>query len=439
MKRRVYRALVFAFGSGQTSANCSAAAVLSLAECECERAFAVDPHAFQSPRDLRALSGRLQNATDDPSAVEVCSEIDDNDAVMNELLDREVGQRPFRLTCISSLPQRPSRSLAMLQGSLNASDPKRTFVINLNDEMSIRTKHWTGASKYVVSLQIIFFGSEHLRRGKDYYDFGERVCQRTSAIMTKRWLDIGGGLVSMQRTGIRSSSASRSILVGWIVLTRIDLTVIIHPRHRAGARCEPWIVGCGAAPPPLAAVSVHGSFSCRIKCKRRLHGRRRNLRAPRLGEREGLASYDVCRQRPKTAHRADRAASGRVLQRFLYKLSATRIWLTNALRTANLAITWLACIHSGSDYKLRYVHRFALLALDGFLEEYYAAQGPNPGRSRLYYFRRSLIRQRSYGRRASSIDRRARFANAAPPWSRATQVMNYQVELLRQTTRSEGS
>src|SRR4029077_5118179 len=140
---------------------------------------------------------RLQEVTADFAAVEVVVKIDDSDAAMNRLLETEVKRRPFRVAFVSTPAPRDFYDLwKSYDVLLKAADPKAYFAECLNDEMFFRTKHWGSSLRNYVDLfpDHIFRLRTSPQKNRNYYDFWEAgFANDTSAIMTRRWLDIGGG------------------------------------------------------------------------------------------------------------------------------------------------------------------------------------------------------------------------------------------------------
>lgn len=149
------------------------------------------------PENLVRFLDRLEEKTDDLSSVEVAIKIDDTDAAMNALLAQEVTRRPFRISYISSPLIGGFYGLwRSYDDLLKICAPDAYFVVGLNDEMHFAEKGWdTRLRKYVGLFpdHIFRLRTSH-HRHRNYYDFWEAGWSNdTSAIMTKRWLDLGGG------------------------------------------------------------------------------------------------------------------------------------------------------------------------------------------------------------------------------------------------------
>lgn len=149
------------------------------------------------PDNFVRFLDRLEEKTDVMASVEVAIKIDDTDAAMNSLLAQEVARRPFRISYISAPLVGGFYGLWRSFDDLwRICDPNAYFVINLNDEMYFAAKGWDTRLRNYVGLfpDHIFRLRTSQRRYRNYYDFWEAGWSNdTSAIMTKRWLDIGGG------------------------------------------------------------------------------------------------------------------------------------------------------------------------------------------------------------------------------------------------------
>jgi hypothetical protein len=149
------------------------------------------------PANFVEFLDRLERATLAPSSVEVVLKIDDTDDAMNRLLEREARTRPFRITYISTpLPGGFFGLWRCYDDLLKASDPSAYFVIGLNDEMYFKTQSWDLVLRKYVGLfpDHVFRLRTSTQRYRNYYDFWEPgFANDTSAFMTRRWLDAGGG------------------------------------------------------------------------------------------------------------------------------------------------------------------------------------------------------------------------------------------------------
>jgi hypothetical protein len=149
------------------------------------------------PESFVRFLDRLEEKTNDLSSVEVAIKIDDTDAAMSALLTEEVARRRFRISYISSPLIGGFYGLwRSFDDLLKICAADAYFVVNLNDEMYFAEKGWdTRLRKYVGLFpdRIFRLRTSH-NRYRNYYDFWEPGWSNdTSAIMTKRWLDLGGG------------------------------------------------------------------------------------------------------------------------------------------------------------------------------------------------------------------------------------------------------
>jgi len=184
--------------------------------------------------------------------------------------------------------------------------------------------------KYVGLFPDSYLPAQDLHaQGQEYYDFWEPASPTTtSAIMTKRWLDIGGGCV---RATVRfgSSSVSRSTLAGWIDQCEPALPRAAHPRHRLGGQgANVGLSGRRCAGAGWQHSSWFILMSHQMQRKRR--GARRGCRA-RLATREGLGSYDVI-DHARNGVSSSRARIGTRAAALPLQARATRIGLTNSVR-----------------------------------------------------------------------------------------------------------
>src|SRR6185437_10580364 len=149
------------------------------------------------PENFVRFLDRLEHSANDPSSIEVVVKIDDTDAVMNRLLPEEVARRRLRLKYISTpLPEGFYGLWRSMDDLFRAADPSAYFILNLNDEMSFATPQWDLVLRRYVGLfpDHIFRLRTSIHRGRNYYDFWEAgFANDTSAFMTRRWLEIGGG------------------------------------------------------------------------------------------------------------------------------------------------------------------------------------------------------------------------------------------------------
>jgi hypothetical protein len=138
----------------------------------------------------------LEASIDDPSRIEVVVKIDDTDTAMNELLPRLVANHRFVVKYISTPLKGGFFELwRSMNDMLKICHPHAYFLWNMNDEMAVLNKGWdTALLKYVgLFPDHIFRLRTSLFRFRNYYDFWEcGFAPETSAITTKRWIDICG-------------------------------------------------------------------------------------------------------------------------------------------------------------------------------------------------------------------------------------------------------
>lgn len=148
------------------------------------------------PDNFIKFLDNLQETADDYTAFEVVVKIDDYDMVMNQLLPQEIKKRPFKVRYISTPLKGGFFGLwESMNDLLRACDPDAYFLVNFNDEMYFKRKGWDTILKQYVGLfpDHIFRLRTSLFRYRNYYDHWEcGFAPETSAITTKRWIEIGG-------------------------------------------------------------------------------------------------------------------------------------------------------------------------------------------------------------------------------------------------------
>lgn len=149
------------------------------------------------PENFVRFLDMIERTAEDPSSIEVIVKIDDTDIEMNRLLPAEVARRRLRLKYISTpLPDGFYGLWRSMDEMFRIADPTAYFVINLNDEMSFAAPGWDRVLRRYVGLfpDHIFRLRTSVHRSRNYYDFWEAgFANDTSAFMTRRWLEIGGG------------------------------------------------------------------------------------------------------------------------------------------------------------------------------------------------------------------------------------------------------
>lgn len=139
----------------------------------------------------------LEKTIDDPSRIEVVVKIDDTDQAMNDLLPKLVEKHAVTVKYISTpLVGGFFELWRSMNDMLEVCHPHAYFLWNMNDEMAVLNKGWdTALAKYIgLFPDHIFRLRTSLFRFRNYYDFWEcGFAPETSAITTKRWIDICDG------------------------------------------------------------------------------------------------------------------------------------------------------------------------------------------------------------------------------------------------------
>jgi hypothetical protein len=291
------------------------------------------------PQDFVSFLDRLQAATSDMSAVEVVVKIDATDRPMNELLPEQRRIRPFRVTYLSTPLAGGFYGLWKCYDELlAASHPDAYFVVGLNDEMHFKTKGWDVVLRKYVGLfpDHIFRLRTSLHRSRNYYDYWEAgFANDTSALMTKRWLTVGGGWCPCN--GPDSFQQCVAFYFGWldrfnaartyreVAISDVELEGhgALHGlsgqafRRRQGGALKPWFVLMSHAMQEEAAR------------------RAQKLHAQIWSDAHGAGAYEIRdNRRQRRIEVADRS-SGAVRQALSYRLNPVRVGLTNAWRRLN--------------------------------------------------------------------------------------------------------
>ena len=170
------------------------------------------------PDDFVKFLDRLQEKTDDLSSVEVAIKIDEDDERMNEILARESRQRPLKITYISTPLSGGFYGLWRAYDEiLKVCDPHAYFVVGLNDEMYFTEKGWDTRLRKYVNLypDHIYRLRTSIHRERNYYDYWEASCAGDlTAIMTRRWLELGGGWCPCN--GPDSFQSAVAFYFGWL-------------------------------------------------------------------------------------------------------------------------------------------------------------------------------------------------------------------------------
>ncbi len=150
------------------------------------------------PDNFTSYMENLVASADDPSRIEVVVKIDDTDAPMNVLLPQlvEKYRDVITLKYISTpLVGGFFELWRSMNDMLKVCHPHAYFLWNMNDEMAVLNAGWdTALAKYVgLFPDHLFRLRTSVFRSRNYYDYWEcGFAPETSAITTKRWLDICG-------------------------------------------------------------------------------------------------------------------------------------------------------------------------------------------------------------------------------------------------------
>jgi hypothetical protein len=291
------------------------------------------------PGNFIRFLDRLQAATTDMAAVEVVVKIDDTDAAMNRLLAEQVVRRPFRLRYISTPLEGGFFGLWRCYDELlRASDPDAYFVVGLNDEMAFKTAGWDVVLRRYVGLfpDQIFRLRTSVHRHRNYYDFWEAgFANDTSAIMTRRWLAAGGGWCPCN--GPDTFQQFVAFYFGWLDRFNVDRSFRELPIDdvefeghgaNAGLAGREFLQRWGEAIRPWFVLVSH-------RMQEEAARRAQKLRAHVWAHQQGVNGYEVVDRRRRRRVDVVDAASRRRLISFRYRLSRTRIGITNAMRALN--------------------------------------------------------------------------------------------------------
>lgn len=149
------------------------------------------------PREFTQFLDRLEQATNDPSVVEVIVKIEDDNREMNEMLAREQQRRKFRIAYIATPLEGGFYGLwKWYDVLLEKTAPSAYFVVSLNDEMYFTEKGWdTRLRKYVgLYPDGIYRLRLSMHRERNTFDYWEASCAgELTPFITKKWLDLSGG------------------------------------------------------------------------------------------------------------------------------------------------------------------------------------------------------------------------------------------------------
>jgi hypothetical protein len=282
----------------------------------------------------------LMSATHDPSCAEVVVHIDDGDDRMHGVVKEQAATRPLRIKFVSRPRNGGFYGLwRAFDDLLRATSPTAYFVVNFNDEMYFKTPGWdTRLRKYVELFpDRIFRLKTSDQRFRNYYDFWEAgFANDTSAIMTKRWLELGGGWCPCN--GPDSFQQCVAFYFGWLDrfnAQRPYRELAVHDLEIGGAGANRELRGrelrdrLGGAIRPWFVLMSHTMQEEAARRARKLH-------AHIWLHEHGLANAAVRDNRMR--RRIEIADDGgRILHSLPYGLSALRIGLTNRWRLLNYA------------------------------------------------------------------------------------------------------
>ena len=291
------------------------------------------------PGDFVDFLDRLERATLSPSSVEVVIKIDDTDEPMNRLLEKEVRARPFRIRHISTRLDGGFFSLwRCYDDLLKASDPNAYFVIGLNDEMHFKTQDWdTVLQKYVgLFPDDIFRLRTSPQRHRNYYDFWEPgFANDTSAFMTKKWLEIGGGWCPCN--GPDTFQEYVAFYFGWLDrfnAVRAMRDFAINDLQLEGHGASRDLSGIawrrrnrGALKSHFKLVSPHMQEEAARRAQK--------LHAHIWAHEENTGQFEIRDNRWRRRIEIVELHRGAVVHTLPYRLASLRIWLTNNFRKLN--------------------------------------------------------------------------------------------------------
>jgi len=289
------------------------------------------------PDNFTQFLDDLEASIDDPKNIEVIVKIDDVDVEMNALLPLEIAKRPFTLKYISTPLDGGFFELwRSMNDILKVTDPDAYFLWNMNDEMAVLNKGWDTALKKYVGLfpDHIFRLRTSLFRFRNYNDFWENgFSPETSAINTKRWIEIGGNW----NPCLGPDSFQQCVAYYFAYHGRFDKYKPLRevPVHDIIFRGEGANLG-------LAGEKLWRRVRGATKAWYRLMSYPIQLEASRRAQKlqAHISAYNnrledfsiVDNERKKTIILTDKETN-KVIRNFPYKISRTRIVLTNILRS----------------------------------------------------------------------------------------------------------
>ena len=304
---------------------------------------------------------RLEESTEDPRSVEVVLKIDDTDAPMNALLASESKRRPFRITYISTPLVGGFYELwRSYDELLRISHPDAYFVVGLNDEMYFMKRGWDTRLRTYVGLypDHIFRLRTSIHRERNTFDYWEASCAGDlTPIMTKRWLDLGGGWCPCN--GPDSFQNAVAYYFGWLyrhdTFNRPYRERVVHDIEFGGYGANRGITDRVTFRKRIRG-SVAAWFTLVSYCTQQEAARRAQLlHAHIAAAARGLRDYDVIDERRRRSLAViDRGTGARVWQA-RYALNPWRIRATNLIRKFNYPF------YGGSGDAVRYQRRANLV------------------------------------------------------------------------------
>jgi len=350
------------------------------------------------PKQFVDFLDRLQATTVDVSAVEVVVKIDEHDRDMNLLLQEECVSRPFRIRYISSPLEGGFYSLWQCYDDLlKACDPDAYFVVGLNDEMGFSKRGWDKVLETYVGMfpDHIYRLRTSAHRWRNYYDYWEAgFANDTSAIMTKRWLDIGGGWCPCN--GPDTFQQSVAFYFGWLDrfnASRPYREIPIHDIELVGHGAAHGLTGSALRRRQGGSLAPYFVLMSHAKQEEAARRARKLLAHIWLHE-NGEDLYEIQdNRRRKRIELVDRS-NGAVIRYMNYQLNRSRILFTNFYRMLNFGYYCAG----GESNSIPWYRNFLIhlcLRIES-LDSYFEIYEQPPEKQRLvhhgYFFGRALIR-----------------------------------------------
>jgi hypothetical protein len=281
---------------------------------------------------------RLESSADEPSRIEVMAHIDDGDEMMHALTAAEAAKRRLRVSPVS----RPRDGFYGLWKAfdhlLRATSPGAYFVVNFNDEMHFKERGWdTRLQKYVgLFPDHIFRLRTSVQRNRNYYDYWEAgFANDTSAIMTRRWLEVGGGWCPCN--GPDTFQQTVAYYFGWLHrfnAQRPYRELAVDDLQIAGSGANHGLEGQKLRERLRGAIAPWFHLVSR-PVQEEAARRAQLLHATIWAEARGLDNHEITDNRARRSIDVVERSTGAVKTRLSYRLSGLRIGLTNARRRLN--------------------------------------------------------------------------------------------------------